>query len=133
MESLLVVQRLQDLFFIADDSVFFPESLKLLIIAPGALHEKAKPLGIKISWVKTKAQVLGSLLEVTVQCLHACGEDIEISENLTYLGSVVRNDGGSNQEVIRQIGSAQCVIDLLSTSIWRCRSLCRWTKIRIFK
>ncbi|XP_045130705.1 uncharacterized protein LOC123515887 [Portunus trituberculatus] len=34
-----------------------------------------------------------------LQSVHACGEDIKISENLKYLGSVVRNDGWSSQEV----------------------------------
>ncbi len=28
-----------------------------------------------------------------IYCSHACGEDIEVSDSLTYLGSVVHNSG----------------------------------------
>ena len=88
-----------------------------------ALHEE----------VKTKGQVFGGVLDETVQSVHACGEDIEILKSFTYLGSVVHNEGGSSQEVTRRIGLAHGVMDSLNTSIWRCRYLCRLTKIRIFQ
>ena len=42
--------------------------------------------------------MFGSSLEETVQSLHACGEDIEISEKFTYLGRVMHNDGGSSNK-----------------------------------
>ena len=56
--------------------------------------------------------MFGGVLNETVQSVHACGEDIEILKNFTYLGSVVHNDGGSNQEVTRRIGPAHGVMDL---------------------
>lgn len=34
----------------------------------GALCEEVKPPDLKISWVKTKVQVLGSQLDETVYC-----------------------------------------------------------------
>ena len=77
--------------------------------------------------------MLGGVLDETVQAVHACGEDIEIFKNFTYLGSVVHSDGGSSQEVTPRISLAHGVMDSLNTSIWRCRYLCRRTKIRIFK
>ena len=98
-----------------------------------ALHEETKPLGLQISWPKTKVQVFGDLLDETVQSIHACGEDIDILQIFTYLGSVVHNNGGSRQEVLRWIGLAHGVMDSVSTSIWRCRYLCRRTKIQISK
>ncbi len=54
-------------------------------------------------------------------------------ESFTYLGSVVHNNGMSDQEVIRRIGLAYGVIYSHNTSIWRCRYLCRRTKLLIFK
>ena len=93
-----------------------------------ALHEEVKPLGLKVSWPKTKVQVFGGLLSETVQSIHVCGENIDILDSFKYLSS-----GWSHQKVLRQIGLAHGVMDLLSTSIWCCRYLCRWTKIRIFK
>ena len=59
-----------------------------------ALHEEAKPFGFQVFWPKTKVQVFGGLLAETVQSVHACGKDIEISKNFTYLGIVVHKDGG---------------------------------------
>ncbi len=41
-----------------------------------ALHEEAKPLGLEVSWTKTKVQAFGGLV-----------------------GRVVHNNGGSGQEV----------------------------------
>ncbi|KAG0710360.1 Squamous cell carcinoma antigen recognized by T-cells 3 [Chionoecetes opilio] len=124
--------KITDLVF-ADDAVIFAESLEVLVMALEALLEEAKPLGLEVSWLKTKVQVFGDLLDEAVQSVHACGEDIEILESFTYLGSAVHNDGGSRQEVLRRIGIAHGVMDSLSGSIWRCRYLCRRTKIRIFK
>ncbi|KAG0710251.1 putative nuclease HARBI1 [Chionoecetes opilio] len=74
-----------------------------------ALHEEAKPLGLEVSWLKTKVQVFEGLVD---EIVHACGEDIEISESFTYLGSAVQNDGGSRQEVLRRIGIAHGVMAL---------------------
>ncbi|KAG0720366.1 hypothetical protein GWK47_048649 [Chionoecetes opilio] len=124
--------KITDLVF-ADDAVIFAESLEVLVMALEALHEEAKPLGLEVSWLKIKVQVFGDLLDEAVQSVHVCGEDIEILESFTYLGSAVHNDGGSRQEVLRRIGIAHGVMDSLSGSIWRCRYLCRRTKIRIFK
>ena len=68
----------------------------------------------------TKVLVFGAVLDETVQTVHACGEDIEILKNFTFLGSVVHNDGVSSQEVTRQIGLAHGIMDSLNTSFWHC-------------
>lgn len=36
---------------------------------------------------------------MTVQVVHACGEDAEVTESFIHLGSVVHNNCGSCQEV----------------------------------
>ena len=69
--------------------------------------------------------MFGGVLDETVQSVHACGKDIKILENFTFLGREVHNDGESSQEVTRRIGLAHGVMDSLNTSIWRCRYLCR--------
>lgn len=84
-----------DLLF-ADDAV----TLQVLLFALDSVHEEAKPLWLDVSWPKTKVQVLGNLLDKTAQSIHACAKDIETSENITYLGCAMRNDGASNQEVV---------------------------------
>ncbi|KAG0725809.1 Dolichol-phosphate mannosyltransferase subunit 1 [Chionoecetes opilio] len=65
--------KIIDLVF-ADDAVTFTESLEVLVMALEALHEEAKPLGLEVSWLKTKVQVFGDLLDEAVQSVHACGD-----------------------------------------------------------
>ena len=65
--------------------------------------------------------------------VRACGEDIEVTESFTYLVSAVHNSGLSYQEVSRRIGLAAGVMNSLDKSIWRCRYLCRRTKLRVFR
>ncbi|KAG0718623.1 Transient receptor potential channel pyrexia [Chionoecetes opilio] len=125
--------RILALRFLVERRLIFAELLEVLVMALEALHEEAKPLGLEVSWLKTKVQVFGGLLDEMVQSVHACGEDIEILESFTYLGSAVHNDGESRQEILRRIGIAHGAMDSLSGSIWRCRYLCRRTKIRIIK
>ncbi len=103
-----------DLVF-ADDAVILAELLEVLVMALEILHEEAKPLGLEVSWTKTKVQEFGGLLDDTVQSVHACGEDIEVLESFTYLGSLVHNNGRSDQEVIRRIGLAYGVYCVVGT------------------
>ncbi|KAG0711755.1 hypothetical protein GWK47_019963 [Chionoecetes opilio] len=51
---------------VTDDSVIFAESLEVLLMALKALHEEVKSLGLEVSWLKTKVQVFGGLLDETV-------------------------------------------------------------------
>ncbi|KAG0725162.1 DNA replication licensing factor MCM4 [Chionoecetes opilio] len=60
--------KITDLVF-ADDVVIFAESLEVLVMALEALHEEAKPLGLEVSWLKTKVQVFGDLLDEAVQSI----------------------------------------------------------------
>ncbi len=98
-----------------------------MVSALEALHEEAKPLGLKVSWTNTKVQAFGGLLGDAVRSVHACGEDIEVLESFTYLGSVVHNNGGSDREIIRRIGLAHGGMNSLNRSVWRCRqnSVCQ--------
>ena len=51
----------------ADDAAVFTESLEILVMALEALHEEVKPLGLKVSWAKTRVEVFGGVLDETVQ------------------------------------------------------------------
>ncbi|KAG0721809.1 Glutamine synthetase [Chionoecetes opilio] len=55
--------------------VIFAESLEVLVMALEVLHEEGKPSGLEVSWLKTKVQVFGDLLDEAVQSVHACGEE----------------------------------------------------------
>ncbi|KAG0720034.1 DNA mismatch repair protein Mlh1 [Chionoecetes opilio] len=101
--------------------VIFAELLEVLVMALEALHEEAKPLGLEVSWLKTKVQVFGGLLDETVESVYACGEDIEILESFTYLGSAVHND---DQYVPRMEGLPMFIIRLGSEVDWSKESDC---------
>ncbi|KAG0713131.1 Glutamine-dependent NAD(+) synthetase [Chionoecetes opilio] len=58
--------KITDLVF-ADDAVIFAESLEVLVMALEALHEEAKPLGLEVSWLKTKVQVLEDVRRIVSQ------------------------------------------------------------------
>ena len=47
-------------------SLIFAELLEVLMMALEALHEETKPLGLQVSWPKTKVQVFRGLLNETV-------------------------------------------------------------------
>ena len=54
--------EITDLAF-ADDAAIFAESLEVLVMALEALHEEVKPLGLKVTWAKTKVQGFGGILD----------------------------------------------------------------------
>ena len=56
-------------FVLADDAAIFAESLEILVMVLEALHEEVEPLGLKVSWAKTKVQVFGGVLDATVQSM----------------------------------------------------------------
>ena len=44
-------------FDFADDAVIFAETLDILLGALEVLNEESEPLGLRVSWVKTKGPV----------------------------------------------------------------------------
>ncbi len=82
--------KVTDLDF-ADDAVIFAETLGVVELALETLSEESKPLGLAVSWAKTKAIDFGNFLGREQQSVHTCGEDIEILERFSYLGSAVHN------------------------------------------
>ena len=42
----------------SDDTAIFADSLEVLVMALEALQEEVKPLGLKVSWAKTRSKCL---------------------------------------------------------------------------
>ena len=61
------------------------------------------------------------------------GENVDIVETFTYLGSVVHQSTTCEAEVNRRLGLVHGVMNSLSKTVWRSRDLSRWTKVRVFK
>ncbi|KAG0728771.1 N-acetyltransferase 6 [Chionoecetes opilio] len=57
-----------------EQKLIFAESLEVLVMALEALHEEAKPLGLEVSWLKTKVQLmkvyLNDIRPVLDHCCH---------------------------------------------------------------
>ena len=118
-------------FDFADDAVTFAETLELLVDALETLSSELEPLGLKVSWIKTKIQVFGDSLDA-LQSVPVCGESVELVDRFTYLGSDIHSSASCDQEVNRRIGRACGVMDSLDRSVWRSRYLCKRTKVRVF-
>lgn len=123
--------EITDLVF-ADDAVLLAESLDNLVKALEALELEARPLGLQVSWTKTKIQSFDGTLS-GYQAVPVCGMNVEVLDRFTYLGSVIQSNGGSDLEVNRRLGLAYGVMESLNQPIWCCRYLYKKTKIRVFR
>ena len=108
------------------------EALDILTEVLEALSEEAEPLGLRVSWVKTKIQEFGSILDAAMKSCQVVGEKVEIVEKFTYLGSVVHGSTSCEAEVARRLGLAYGAMNSLEKAVWRSRYLSRKTKVRIF-
>ena len=78
--------KISDLDF-ADDAVVFAETLDILLGALEVLNEELEPLGLWVSWVKTKIQAFNDILDAAVLSVPVCGEHVEVMERFTCFGS----------------------------------------------
>ena len=74
---------------LADDVVIFAEVLDVRLGALKVLNEESEPLGLWVSWVTTKIQAFNDILDAAVLSVPICGEDVEVTERFTYLGSEI--------------------------------------------
>ena len=64
------------------------------------------------------------MLDAAILSVPVCGEDVEVTERFTYLGSDIHVSAGCEPEVNRHLGQACGVMDSLDHEVWRCRYLC---------
>ena len=74
---------------LADDVVIFAEVLDVRLGALKVLNEESEPLGLWVSWVKTKIQAFNNILDAAILSVPVCAEDVEVTERFTYLGSEI--------------------------------------------
>ena len=53
-------------------------SLDSLFGALEVLNEESEPLGLQVSWVKTKIQAFFDVLDAAILFVPVCGEDVEV-------------------------------------------------------
>ena len=101
-------------------SQMMQSSLRRLDILLGALellNVESEPLGLRVSWDKTKIQAFNDILDAAVLSVPVCGEDVEVTERLTYLGSDIHVSAGCESEVNRRLGQAWGVMDSLDHGV----------------
>ena len=109
------------------------ETRNILLGALKVLNEESEPLGLRVFWVKTKIQAFNDILDAAVLSVPVCGEDVEVVERFTYLGSDIHVSACCESEVNRHLGRAWGVMDSLDHGVWRCWDLCGRTKVRVFR
>jgi hypothetical protein len=72
-------------------------------------------------------------LDAAVDAIPVCGENVELTDRFTYLGSDIHTSASCEPEVNRRLGRAWGVMESLDQGVWRCRHLCRRTKVRVFR
>ena len=89
-------------------------SLQRLWISFGAqdmLNEESEPLGFRVSWVKTTIQAFSDTFDAAILSVPVCGEEVEVTERFTYIGSDIHVSAGCEPEVNRCLGQAWRVMD----------------------
>ena len=62
--------------------------------------------GIWVLWIKTKIQAFIDILDAAVLFVPVCGEDVEVMEKFTFLGSESYVSAGCEPEINRLLGRA---------------------------
>ena len=79
----------------ADDAVIFAAASEILAGAFDSLGEKAEPLRLRASWIKTKVQAFDDILDV-----------MEVTQTFTYLGSLIHSSTSCELGGNRRLGRA---------------------------
>ena len=75
------------------------------------LNEESEPVGLRVSWVKTKIQAFNDIFDAAILSVPVCGEDVEVTERFTYLGSDIHISAGCEPEVNGRLCQAWGVMD----------------------
>ena len=91
--------KVSDHYF-TDDALIIVETMDILMVALQALNEESGALGLWTSSVKTKIQAFTYNLDTAILSVPVCGEDVEVTERFTYLGSDIHVSACCKPEVL---------------------------------
>ena len=113
----------------ADNVALLTELMELLLSALKIFAVKAAPIGMVVSWKKTKMQSLSNFLPPTGD-LDIGGEQVETITSFTYLGATTHSSCRSGQEISMQLGIARSSFRYMALM---CRSrLTLHIKVRLY-
>ena len=105
----------------------------VLVLALEVMDREAHPLGLTINWAKTKIQNLGDQDGANqLQYATIGGNQVEVVESFTYLGSLIHVSGSSEPEIKRRINIVHEAMFTLDQNIWRFSITLQETKLRLY-
>ena len=123
--------KISDLDF-TDDAVIFAETLDVLWGALEVLNKESEPLGLWVTWVKTKIQTFNITSWMLLSCLYLFVARMLWSQRDSLTLSVIFMSASCEPEVNGHLDQACGVMDSLDDGVWRCRYPCR-AKVRVFR
>jgi hypothetical protein len=115
----------------ADDTTLIAESLIRILELTEALSEESEKLGLKINTKKTKIMKITKRKEEEKN-VKMRGMEIEIVNSFTFLGSDLKSEGGSENEIKRRLAMAGAVFNRLQEKIFKRHDIVLEVKMRIF-
>ena len=122
-----LTQRLEDLDY-ADDLCLLTHRLTDMRVKVEKLQEFGGQVGLTINIKKTKEMRIGVGGQ---EALELNGEAVERVSEFTYLGSVISETGGTDEDIAARIRKAQSTFSMLMP-VWKEKSIRLRTKLRIF-
>ena len=93
------------------------QRLDILFGALKVLNEELEQLELRVSWVTTKIQAFNDILDAAILSLPIFGEDDEVTERFTFLGSDIYASVGCEPEVKKHLVWAWGVMDSLDLGV----------------
>ena len=84
---------------------------------------ESEPLGLKVSWIKTKIQKFVVIFDRNVDLpppVAVQGEYVSLVNIFGFLGSAIGSEGRSFPEISRRLGIVSSVMSSHNRSVWRC-------------
>ena len=122
-----LTQRLEDLDY-ADDLCLLTHRLVDMEEKGERLQETGGQVGLIINIQKTKEMRIGVR---QLEALELHGEAVERTSEFTYLGSIISETGGTDEDITARIRKAQSTFSLLMP-VWKEKCIRLQTKLRIF-
>ena len=122
-----LTSTLEDLDF-ADDLALLSHTYEHMQEKTTRLNENAKQIGLKISRKKSEVMVLNTNERRKIKIEE---DELPYTEEFTYLGSTVRNDGGAGKDIRIRIAKARNAFNMLN-NIWKSQQYSLKTKVRIY-
>ena len=119
---------LEDLNF-ADDLALLSHTSDHMQEKTSRLNESAQQIGLRISRRKSEVMTLNIN---NPQGIKVGEEELPTTEEFTYLGSTVRNDGGAGKDIKNRLSKARHAFKTLS-KVWKSQHIGLRTKLKLYK